>query len=125
MGDMPARNEDSPTLQDVLDALDDPDCQTILKEIAEPMTAKELTEACDIPQSTVYRKLDLLSAASLVCDRDQIHPDGGRITRYQRNFDDVTISMDTDDQFNISISRPRQSIDERLETIWSKMGDEL
>lgn len=43
---------------------------------------------------------------------------------YQRDFNDVTISMD-DDQFNIEISRPKRSIDERLTTIWSRMGDEL
>ena len=125
MGDTPASNEDAPTLRDVLDALDDPDCQTILRETTEPMTAKELTETCAIPKSTVYRKLDLLSTASLVRERIEIHPEGGRITRFQRDFDDVTISMEDDDRFDIEISRPKRSVDERLATIWSKMGDEV
>jgi Fe2+ or Zn2+ uptake regulation protein len=125
MGDTPASNEDAPILQDVLDALDDPDCQTILRETAEPMTAKELTESCDIPKSTVYRKLDLLSAASLVRERIEIHPEGGRITRYQRDFEDVIISMDDEDVLDVEISRPKRSVDERLASIWSKMGDEL
>ena len=125
MGANPASDEDPPTLQDVLDALDDPDCQIILRESAEPMTAKELSDICDIPQSTLYRKLDLLSAASLVRERHEIHPEGGRITRYQRDFDDVTISMDDEDTFDIEISRPKRSVDERLANIWSKMGDEL
>ncbi|MDS0296871.1 helix-turn-helix domain-containing protein [Halogeometricum luteum] len=125
MGDDPATNEDPSTLQAVLDALDDPECQTILRETAEPMTAKELIERCDIPKSTVYRKLDLLSTASLVRERIEIHPEGGRITRYQRDFTDVTISMDDDDQIDVEISRPKRSADERLANIWSKMGDEL
>ena len=125
MGDVPARDEDSPPVQDVLDALDDPDCQTILGEIAEPMTAKELTETCDIPNSTVYRKLDLLSAASLVRERVEIHTEGGRITRYQRDFVDVTISMGDDDQFDVEITRPKRSMDESIESIWSKMGDQV
>ena len=125
MGTNPASDEGLPTLQDVLDALDDPDCQTILRETAEPMTAKELTETCAIPKSTVYRKLDLLSEASLVRERIEIHPQGGRITRYQRDFDDVTISMDDNDQFDVEISRPKRSVDERLASIWSKVGDEL
>ena len=125
MGDAPANSEDVPTLQDVLDALDDSDCQTILREVDELMTAKELIEQCDIQKSTVYRKLDLLSEASLVRERIEIHPQGGRITRYQRDFDDVTISIEANDQFDVEISRPKRSADERLETIWSKMGDEL
>ena len=125
MGDDPANNEGPSPLQAVLDALDDPECQTILRETAEPMTAKELIERCDIPKSTVYRKLDLLSTASLVRERIEIHPEGGRITRYQRDFTDVTISMDDDDQIDVEISRPKRSADERLANIWSKMGDEL
>jgi DNA-binding transcriptional ArsR family regulator len=125
MGDDPANNEGPSTLQAVLDALDDPECQTILRETAEPMTAKELIERCDIPKSTVYRKLDLLSTASLVRERIEIHPEGGRITRYQRDFTDVTISMDDDDQIDVEISRPKRSVDERLANIWSKMGDEV
>ena len=125
MGDAPANSEDVQTLQDVLDALDDPDCQTILREVDEPMTAKELIEQCDIPKSTVYRKLDLLSEASLVRERIKIHPEGGRITRYQRDFTNVTISMDDNDQFDVEISRPKRSVDEHLANIWSKMGDEL
>jgi hypothetical protein len=47
-------SEDPPSLQAVLDALDDADCRTILRETAEPMTATELIDACDIPKSTVY-----------------------------------------------------------------------
>lgn len=124
MGTHPVSDGDVPSLQDVLDALDDPDCRTILRETVDPMTAKELTETCDIPTSTVYRKLDLLSSASLVRERIEINPDGGRITRYQCDVDDVRISM-ADDEFDVAITRPKRSVDERLATIWSKMGDEL
>lgn len=125
MGDHSASDEDVPTLQVVLDALDDPACRTILTETTEPMTAKELTETCDIPTSTVYRKLELLSRASLLRERIEVNPDGGRITRYQRDFDGVTVSMEDDDRFDIAIDRPKRRVDERLANIWSKMGDEL
>lgn len=119
-----ASSEDSPSLQAVLDALDDADCRAILRETTEPMTANELVDTCDIPQSTVYRKLELLSRASLVRERDTINPGGGRITKYERDFDDVLISMDEDD-FSVAVERPPRKPDERLEDIWSKMGDEL
>lgn len=125
MGDDPVSSEDSAVLQDVLDALDDPDCRAILRETEEPMTANELADACDIPASTLYRKLNLLSSASLVRERDQINPGGGRVTHYERSFEDVTISMDNAGEFSVTVERPPQSTDERLADIWSMMGDEL
>ncbi|WP_129116201.1 winged helix-turn-helix domain-containing protein [Halegenticoccus tardaugens] len=120
-----ASSEDSPSLQAVLDALDDANCRAILRETAEPMTATELIDTCDIPRSTLYRKLDLLSDAALVHEQVTINPSGGRTTRYERDFDDVTISMDEDDNFSVTVERPSRKADERLEDIWSKMGDEL
>lgn len=125
MGIDPVGNEDAPTMQAVLDALDDPDCRTILKETAQPMTAKELTENCGISQSTVYRKLDLLSTATLVREIHSIHPERGRITRYRRDLDDLNISITDDNQFDVAINRPRRTADERLADMWSEMGEEL
>lgn len=125
MGIDPAGNEDAPTIQDVLDALDDPDCRTILKETDQPMTAKELTENCAISQSTVYRKLDFLNTATLVREIHSIHPERGRITRYQRDLNDLSISITDDNQFDMMINRPRQTADERLADMWSEMGEEL
>lgn len=116
---------DTPSLQEVLDALDDADCRAILRETAEPMTATELIDTCDIPKSTVYRKLELLSRASLVREQDTINPGGGRTTKYERDFDDVTISMDDENDFSVTVERPPRNADERLADIWSKMGDEL
>jgi DNA-binding transcriptional ArsR family regulator len=125
MGDDSVHSENSPALQDVLDALDDPACRTILRETVEPMTANDLIEACDIPKSTLYRKLDLLSSASLVRERDTINPNGGRVTHYTQTFDDVTISMDENGHFSVTVDRSSQTTDERLADIWSIMGDEL
>ena len=125
MGDNSVSSEDPPGLQDVLDALDDPACRTILRETIEPMTANELLDACDIPKSTLYRKLELLSSASLVREQETINPGGGRVTYYERSFEDVTISMDDTGTFSVNVDRPPQSTDERLADIWSMMGDEV
>lgn len=125
MGDNSVSSEDPPELQDVLDALDDPACRTILRETIEPMTANELLDACDIPKSTLYRKLELLSSASLVREQETINPGGGRVIYYERSFEDVTISMDDTGTFSVNVDRPPQSTDERLADIWSMMGDEV
>lgn len=122
--DSPTR-EDSPTLQAILSALDDAECRTILRKASEPMTANELMDTCDIPKSTLYRKLNMLSDAALVRETDTINPGGGRTTRYVRDFEDVNISMDDADEFTVAVERPRRNVDERLEDIWSKMGEGL
>ena len=125
MADDSVSSTASPSLSEVLEALGDDDCRAILRNTADPMTAKELSDTCDIPKSTLYRKLNLLSQASLVRERDSINPGGGRVTRYERNFDDVTISMTDEDDFSVTVERPPRRADERLADIWSKMGDEL
>lgn len=118
-------SETDPGLQDVLDALEDPVCRAILSETTDPMTATELVDRCEIPQSTLYRKLDLLSSASLLKERDRINPGGGRTTYYERAFDDVTISVEATGEFSVTVERPPRTTDERLVDIWSMMGDEL
>lgn len=117
-------NEESPTLQTILDALEDPDCRDILCKTAEPMTANELLDMCNIPRSTLYRKLNLLSTASLVREKHKVDSQGGRITKYEKDFDDITITMDKD-RFSVTIERPPRNPDEHLANIWSRMGDEL
>lgn len=125
MGDNSVWSEDTLGVQEVLDALNDPSCRAILSETVEPMTANELIDASDIPKSTLYRKLDLLRSASLVREQETINPGGGRVTHYERSFDDVTISMDDTGEFSVSVERTLQSTDERLADIWSIMGDEV
>lgn len=122
--DSPA-SEGTPPLQAVLDALGDPECRTILSEATEPMTATELAEVCDISQSTVYRKLDLLTEASLVDERTGVGSDGGRISQYERDMTDIMISIDEAGEFSIELDRPSRPADKRLADMWSEMGDEL
>lgn len=114
---------DGPALQDVLDALDDEGCRTILRQLAEPMTVKELTEACDIPQSTMYRKLDLLSDASLVEEQVEVRTDGRHTNRYVLNFETVELSLTAEREVQIDIARPASSPDERLSELWSEVRE--
>lgn len=115
---------DAPPLQDVLDALDDPDCRAILERLDTPMAAKELSEACDIPQSTTYRKLDLLSDASLVEERMAIRADGRHTTRYVADFDEIRLSLTDEQCLDISISRPQSAPEKRLSELWSEVRSE-
>ncbi|MFD1689264.1 ArsR/SmtB family transcription factor [Halolamina salifodinae] len=115
---------EAPTLQDVLDALDDPDCRSMLKRLDTPMAAKELSEACEIPQSTTYRKLDLLSEAALVEERTEIRRDGRHTTRYVANFDEIRLSLTDEQSLDISISREQSAPEQRLSELWSEVRSE-
>ena len=123
MGSDPFAPE-APALQDVLDALDDEACRTIVAHLDGPMTATELSEACDIPLSTTYRKLDLLSDASLVDERIEIRGDGRHTTPYLLDFEEVRLSLDEDQRVDVAIERRARSPEERLSDLWSEVRKE-
>ncbi|WP_266080295.1 ArsR/SmtB family transcription factor [Haladaptatus caseinilyticus] len=116
--------DDAPELQEILDALDDPACRRIIMELNDPQTARELADETDIPLSTLYRKLDMLSDASLVTELTEIREDGHHTSRYQLAVESVNISLTDDRDFDVSIERPPETTDERLERLWSEVRKE-
>ncbi|AZH26098.1 winged helix-turn-helix domain-containing protein [Haloplanus aerogenes] len=120
----PLSGDDPPDLQSVLDALDDPDCRTIIQHLDEPMTATEVSEECDIPMSTTYRKLDLLTEASLLAEGTEIRPDGHHATRYELDFDRVEIGLTEEQKLEVSVGRPARTADERLASLWGEVRKE-
>ncbi|MCU4717943.1 helix-turn-helix domain-containing protein [Halapricum hydrolyticum] len=120
----PFADEDAPDLQDVLDALDDPECRAIISELDEPMTASEISDASDIPLSTTYRKLELLTEASLLSEGVEIRPDGQHASTYELDFKEVIIGVTDNLEFDVSIARRARTADERLENLWSEVRKE-
>jgi DNA-binding IclR family transcriptional regulator len=120
----PLSGDDPPDLQSVLNALDDADCRTIIQHLDEPMTATEVSEECDIPMSTTYRKLDLLTDASLLAEGTEIRSDGHHATRYEVDFDTVSIGLTEDQALEVSIERPARSAEERLASLWGEVRKE-
>lgn len=117
-------SEGMPALQEVLDTLDDEDCRTIVRTLEEPMTAQEIADATDIPRSTTYRKLDLLSEATIVDERTELRRDGHHTTRYLVDFRTIEIGLDGDRTFELDITRPARSPDEQLAQLWSEVRKE-
>jgi predicted transcriptional regulator len=116
--------EETPDLQAVLDALDDPDCRAIIQSLETPKTAAEVSEDCDIPTSTTYRKLDLLSDASLLAEGTEVRPDGHHATRYEVDFEEVVVELTEDRNLEASVVRPARSADERLASLWGEVRKE-
>ncbi|MEF8818797.1 MAG: helix-turn-helix domain-containing protein [Haloferacaceae archaeon] len=89
--------EEGRTVQCVLDVLHDADCRAILRATGETaLSANEVAEACDLAQSTAYRKLDMLTDAGLVEERTRLRRSGKHASEYVRAVEDVAVSFDAD-----------------------------
>ena len=127
----PSRDPEPPSVDEVLDALADDAARQIVAALTEPKTASELSEECDIPLSTTYRKLEILTDASLLSESTDIRRDGQHTTRYSVSFDAVTVSVDDGGEgdvdrreFDVEFSRPERTRDERLADLWSELREE-
>ena len=120
----PFADEDGPDLQAVLEALNDPDCREIVSALSEPMTAEEISDATDIPLSTTYRKLDVLTEAALLEEGVDIRADGQHASQYVVSFDEVVIGLSDGREFGVDISHEPESADERLANLWSEVRKE-
>lgn len=120
----PSRRETTPEAEDVLDALGDDAAKRIIVALEEPKTASELSEECDIPLSTTYRKLELLTDADLLEESTEIRRDGQHTTRYALAFDEVSVRLTDDRDLTVEITRPERDADERLAELWSSVREE-
>jgi hypothetical protein len=82
------------TLETTLDVLDDEGCRSILAVTGtDALTVSEIRDACDIPRSTVYRKIDRLSETPLLTEDVRIGSRGPHAHEYRRTVDDVLVSL--------------------------------
>ncbi|MES3159994.1 MAG: helix-turn-helix domain-containing protein [Halorubrum sp.] len=121
----PSREEE-PAAADVLDALADDAARRIVVTLSEPKTASELSEECEIPLSTTYRKLETLVDASLLSESTDIRRDGQHTTRYSVAFDELSVAIDDegDRTLTVEFERPERTRDERLADLWSELREE-
>lgn len=108
----------------VLDALADDAAQAIVSELEEPMTASELSDACDIPLSTTYRKLELLTDAALLSESTEIRRDGQHTTRYALAFEEIRVRLTENRALSVEIERRERGRDERLAELWKEVQEE-
>jgi len=125
MGDS-STGDDARVSETVLDTLGDESTRAIIEALSEPMTANELSEACDIPLSTMYRKLDRLTETDLVRESTEIRQSGQHTTRYARDFTEVSVWVDDEEELVTTVERPaaEQTADQRLEELWTELREE-
>lgn len=111
---------DDTNLETVVGLLDDDHVRTILLAMSEdPLSASELTEECDAPQQTVYRRLECLQKAGLVDDRTGVRKDGHHDTVYMATLDRVSIRL-RDGAFEFELERTHTDAGDELTDLWRK-----
>jgi DNA-binding transcriptional ArsR family regulator len=86
----------------VFAALNNDGCRALLAAIGDDaLTAQELGEQVDIPLSTIYRHLDLLTETGFLEETVRINPHGRNENQYSRAFADLTVSLGND--FSVSV----------------------
>lgn len=96
---------DDEAVRTVASLLADECAGTILVETAaEPMSAEELSEVCDVSPQTVYRRLNELADADLVREEGRADAEGHHYTVYAATLDRVVVEV-TSDGFELSLSR--------------------
>ena len=92
----------------VLELLSDPGCRAILGATGRPRTAAELCEICEMPTSTVYRKLEGLSEADLLEETRRLRDHGNHPVQYRRRLDGIGVSFDDTADADVRVEPQRR-----------------
>lgn len=92
-------------LQHLFGALHDADCRRIIEATNETtLTAKEVSDDCELPLSTAYRKLDTLVQSGLLEERCRLPLDGRHVREYSLLADGVSVSLGGENGVQASLS---------------------
>jgi hypothetical protein len=99
------RIEDGQLVQELLEVLEDEDCRSILTATSEDaLSAGELSDACQLPLSTTYRKLELLDDVDALAEHTRVRPSGKHTSEYRRLIDSVVVSLDRNGHTELQVS---------------------
>nr|WP_218138613.1 winged helix-turn-helix domain-containing protein [Halobacterium jilantaiense] len=114
---MGAVSEDSdPTA--VLSVLDDEHARAILAAASrEPMSASQLSEACDASTATVYRRIDDLTDLGLLEESINVRPDGNHHSVYRATLTRFSIELE-DGEFTTEVEVETEDVADRFTRMW-------
>jgi predicted ArsR family transcriptional regulator len=104
--------------------------RTILLETStRPMSAEELSDACDASLPTVYRRVNDLCEQNLLAERTEPDPDGHHYAVFQSRVDSIEVEFDADG-VDVAVSTDDEDVDragaedavDRFTRLWGDMG---
>ncbi|SEH67053.1 Helix-turn-helix domain-containing protein [Halopenitus malekzadehii] len=113
-------SEDS-EIEDLLEVLDDEFARGILIETSiQPMSAKDLAEACDASLPTIYRRIDRLSEQDLLAERKKFRDEGRHYSVYEATLSRLTIEL-TDGEFSADVVTEPDDAADRFTDMWEDL----
>ncbi len=105
-------------LADVVGLLDDEHVRSILVATsAEPLSAKELGERCDVSVSSIYRRVDELRDIDLLEERTRPRSDGHHETVYVSALDRFELTI-SDGDLDWTVDRAGDDVADELSRMW-------
>ncbi|WP_226010108.1 winged helix-turn-helix domain-containing protein [Halomicrobium salinisoli] len=105
-------------LADVVGLLDDEHVRSILVATsAEPLSAKELGERCDVSVSSIYRRVDELRDIDLLEERTRPRSDGHHETVYVSALDRFELTI-RDGDLDWTVDRAGDDVADELSRMW-------
>lgn len=99
------RVTDEERIQDLLGAFNDPACRDILDATSDgALSANEISDECDLPLSSTYRKLELLTEVGLLEEGTRIRLSGKHTSEYSRKVGDLVLSITSDGTVELDVS---------------------
>jgi DNA-binding transcriptional ArsR family regulator len=111
-GGEPTALTEEADIEALLGTLEDPDCRAIIEATTgEALSASELSERCDLPLSTTYRKVDKLTDVGVLEEHIRLSRSGQHTSEYTLQIDSLELSVDPDSGIVLQISeqQPLQS----------------
>ncbi|WP_236044432.1 winged helix-turn-helix domain-containing protein [Haloarcula salinisoli] len=108
------------TLETVFGLFDDEYVRDILAATStEPMTVQELSDRTDASPSTLYRRVERLTAVGFLDERTRIRSDGHHDSVYAAALSDLHVSLrDGTFEFEVETGTEEDPAD-RLQRLWS------
>nr|WP_241432034.1 winged helix-turn-helix domain-containing protein [Haloferax mucosum] len=113
---------DESDLETLTSLFDDRHVRAILAATsAEPHSARELSEQCDVSVSTIYRRLERLADAELVHERTRPRRDGHHETVYVAALDRFELTV-RDGELDWTVEHHEDGTDvaDELTRLWGK-----
>ena len=112
---------EKPDLATVVDLIDDEHVRSILAATsAEPLSATELSERCDVSPSSIYRRVEQLAEADLLDDRTRLRADGHHETVYVAALDRFEVRV-SDGDLEWMVERRHRDVADELTRMWGEL----
>jgi len=96
---------DAEEIEPLFAALEDGDCREIIRATStDSLSASELSEVCELPLSTTYRKVDDLTEAGLLEENIRLSTSGKHKSEYSLRIENLKLTLGGENGVELEIT---------------------